>query len=322
MVKLTRFFRISFLSVLLLIISAAAWGAPVHPTVRIKDLADVQGVRSNQLVGVGIVMGLQGTGDKGTMATQMIRNLMSQFGVTLDDKAVKTKNVAVVTLTATLPPFARPGQTIDVTASTMGDAKSLQGGTLLQVPLKGADGNVYAVAQGPLLVGGFAAAGAAGSVAKNIVTVGRIPGGAIVERDVETDFVAGGTQVNLLLKNPDFTTSERMAGAINAAYKGTAWPVDAGRVVVAIPAQFAASPSAFIARVDFFDFLSSDRPRTRLVAMSLQDGRQHGTLDFNSIDAAIDLVIGISLEGARRILRTGTLDGAYIRELTGQRVKN
>lgn len=250
MVKFTRFFRIFFLSVLLLALSASAWGAPVHPTVRIKDLADVQGVRSNQLVGVGIVMGLQGTGDKGTMATQMIRNLMNQFGITLDDKAVKTKNVAVVTLTATLPPFVRPGQTIDVTASTMGDAKSLQGGTLLQVPLKGADGTVYAVAQGPLLVGGFAAAGAAGSVAKNIVTVGRIPGGAIVERDVQTDFVAGGTQVNLLLKNPDFTTSERMAGAINAAYKGTAWPVDAGRVVVAIPAQFAASPSAFIARLE------------------------------------------------------------------------
>ncbi len=250
MVKFTRFLRISVLSFVLLLAAAASWGAEVHPTVRIKDLADVAGVRSNQLVGVGIVMGLQGTGDKGTMATQMLRNLMSQFGVTVDDKAVKTKNVAVVTLTATLPPFARSGQTIDVTVSTMGDAKSLQGGTLLQVPLKGADGNVYAVAQGPLLVGGFAAAGAAGSVAKNIVTVGRIPGGAIIERDVETDFVAGGTQVNLLLRNPDFTTSERMAGAINAAFKGTAWPVDAGRVAVVIPAQYAASPAAFIARVE------------------------------------------------------------------------
>ena len=249
MVKLIRFFGISVLF-LFLLASAAATGAEVHPTVRIKDLADVAGVRSNQLVGVGIVMGLQGTGDKGAMATQMLRNLMSQFGVTLDDKAVKTKNVAVVTLTASLPPFARSGQTIDVTVSTMGDAKSLQGGTLLQVPLKGADGNVYAVAQGPLLVGGFAAAGAAGSVAKNIVTVGRIPGGAIVERDVETDFVAGGTQVHLLLRNPDFTTSERMAGAINSAFKGSAWPVDAGRVAVVIPAQYAAAPSAFIARVE------------------------------------------------------------------------
>ncbi|GAB1427115.1 hypothetical protein MASR2M17_05410 [Aminivibrio sp.] len=136
MVKFTRFFRISFLSVLLLALSASAWGAPVHPTVRIKDLADVQGVRSNQLVGVGIVMGLQGTGDKGTMATQMIRNLMSQFGITLDDKAVKTKNVAVVTLTATLPPFARPGQTIDVTASTMGTPRAFRGHPP-RSPLKG-----------------------------------------------------------------------------------------------------------------------------------------------------------------------------------------
>ena len=247
--KIIRYLAI-FVFVFIFSTAAVSWSAEVHPTVRIKDLADVQGVRSNKLVGVGIVMGLPGTGDKGTMATQMLRNLMSQFGVTVDDKAVKTKNVAVVTLTATLPPFARSGQTIDVTVSTMGDAKSLQGGTLLQVPLKGADGNIYAVAQGPLLVGGFAAAGAAGSVAKNIVTVGRIPGGAIVERDVETDFVAGGTQVNLLLRNPDFTTSERMAGAINAAFKGTAWPIDAGRVAIVIPAQYAASPSAFIARVE------------------------------------------------------------------------
>ncbi len=220
-----------------------------HPDVRIKDLADVEGVRSNQLVGLGLVMGLQGTGDRSAMATQMIRNLMSQFGIAVNDKAVRSRNVAVVTLTADLPAFARPGQTIDVTASAMGDAKSLQGGTLLQTPLRAADGNVYAVAQGPLMVGGFAAEGAAGAVTKNIVTVGRIPGGAIVERDVQSAFTSG-RQVNLLLRNPDFTTSERMAAAINSAFGGIASPVDAGRVAVNVPAQYASSPAAFLARIE------------------------------------------------------------------------
>ena len=143
----------------LLALSAAPLGAQVHPAVRIKDLADVEGVRSNQLIGLGIVTGLQGTGDKGAMATQMLRNLMSQFGVTVDDRAVKSKNAAVVNITADLPAFARPGQRIDVTVSAMGDAKSLQGGSLIQTPLKAADGAVYAVAQGPVVVGGFSAGG-------------------------------------------------------------------------------------------------------------------------------------------------------------------
>ncbi|HRV99331.1 MAG TPA: flagellar basal body P-ring protein FlgI, partial [Aminobacteriaceae bacterium] len=163
---------------LLLLFITACGAAASHPDVRIKDLADVEGVRSNQLVGLGLVMGLQGTGDRSAMATQMLRNIMSQFGISVNEKAVRSRNVAVVTLTAELPAFARPGQTIDVTASAMGDAKSLQGGTLLQAPLRAADGNVYAVAQGPLMVGGFAVEGAAGAVTKNIVTVGRIPGGA------------------------------------------------------------------------------------------------------------------------------------------------
>jgi flagellar P-ring protein precursor FlgI len=132
----------------------------------------------------------------------------------------------------------------------MGDAKSLQGGTLLQVPLKGADGAVYAVAQGPVMVGGFAAAGAAASVSKNVVTVGRVPGGAIVERDVQTDFTLMGRQVSLLLRNPDFTTSDRMARAINSAFGAVAFPVDAGRVAVNVPPQYAASPPSFLARIE------------------------------------------------------------------------
>lgn len=233
----------------LLALSAAPLGAQVHPAVRIKDLADVEGVRSNQLIGLGIVTGLQGTGDKGAMATQMLRNLMSQFGVTVDDRAVKSKNAAVVNITADLPAFARPGQRIDVTVSAMGDAKSLQGGSLIQTPLKAADGAVYAVAQGPVVVGGFSAGGQGATAAKNIVTVGRVPGGAIVERDVESDFTAG-RQISLLLRNPDFTTSDRMARAVNDAFGAVAAAVDGGRVTVNIPPAYAHSPAAFIARLE------------------------------------------------------------------------
>lgn len=233
----------------LLALSAAPLGAQVHPAVRIKDLADVEGVRSNQLIGLGIVTGLQGTGDKGAMATQMLRNLMSQFGVTVDDRAVKSKNAAVVNITADLPAFARPGQRIDVTVSAMGDAKSLQGGSLIQTPLKAADGAVYAVAQGPVVVGGFSAGGQGATAAKNIVTVGRVPGGAIVERDVESDFTAG-RQISLLLRNPDFTTSDRMARAVNDVFGAVAAAVNGGRVTVNIPPAYAHSPAAFIARLE------------------------------------------------------------------------
>ena len=128
----------------------------VHPRVRIKDVVDVEGARSNQLSGIGIVTGLVGTGDKSPMAMQMMKNMLQQYGINVDERSIRSKNVAVVSLTADLPPYVKPGQTIDVTASTMGDAKSLQGGTLLQAPLMAADGKVYAVAQGPVLVGGYA----------------------------------------------------------------------------------------------------------------------------------------------------------------------
>lgn len=221
----------------------------VHPEVRIKDIVEIEGARSNQLSGIGIVTGLSGTGDKSPMAMQMMRNLMKQHGITLDEKAARSKNIAVVSLTAQLPPYARPGQTIDINVSTMGDAKSLQGGTLLQAPLRAADGNVYAVAQGPVLVGGYAVQGAAASVTKNVPTAGRIPNGAIVEREVPTDY-SGGGQVALLLRTPDFTTAQRITDVINSTFGAIAYPVDAGRVVVDLPGQYAAAPTAFLAKME------------------------------------------------------------------------
>jgi flagellar P-ring protein precursor FlgI len=221
----------------------------VHPQVRIKDVVELEGARLNQLSGIGIVVGLTGTGDKSPMATQMMKNMLQQYGVTVDERAIRSKNVAVVSLTADLPPYVRPGQTIDLNVSTMGDAKSLQGGMLLQSPLKAADGNIYAVAQGPVLVGGYTASGAAATTTKNVPTTGRIPSGAIVERDVPTDY-GGGEQLGLLLRTPDFTTAQRIADAINSTFGVVAFPVDAGRVVVDLPRQYVGAPTAFVAKME------------------------------------------------------------------------
>lgn len=246
-----------FLAVLSMVYSnSAAFSAirntaplPINPEVRIKDLVEVEGARSNQLVGVGIVVGLQGTGDKAQMTAQMMGNMMQQFGVTLDPKTLSTKNAAAVTIMAELPPYIKEGQPIDVIVNAMADAKSLQGGTLLQAPLKAADGTIYAVAQGPVLVGGYAVQGAAASLAKNIATVGRIPGGAIVERGVPTGFSAGG-KVALLLRNPDFTTAQRIADIINSTFGPIAAPSDAGRVIMNLPGEYISAPSAFIAKME------------------------------------------------------------------------
>ena len=223
--------------------------AAVQPMVRLKDLASIEGVRDNQLVGMGLVVGLQGTGDKGEMVNQMMSNMTEQFGVAVDLKKLKSKNAAVVTVTCQLSPFLLPGQNTDVLVSAIGDAKSLEGGVLLQTPLRAANGQVYAVAQGPLTIGGWAVAGAAATQKKNVVTVGRIPNGAIVEQGVPMAFAKGGI-INLLLKQSDFTTAQRIAAAINTKFGNIAHAYDAGRVSVSVPQNYANSPSAFIASIE------------------------------------------------------------------------
>ncbi len=187
---------------------------------RIKDLASIQGVRENQLLGYGLVAGLDSSGDMTTQTpftVQSIISMLTQMGVSLpSNTTLQLKNVAAVMVTATLPPFARPGQTIDVTVSSMGNAKSLRGGTLLMTPLKGADGQVYAMSQGNLLVGGVGAAAGNAKVQVNHLSVGRIPGGATVERAVPT-VLGQGDYINLELNVMDFTTATRLADAINLA---------------------------------------------------------------------------------------------------------
>ncbi len=186
-------------------------------TTRIKDIVNVEGVRDNALIGYGLVVGLNGTGDKlnnSPFTEQSLIAMLERLGVNVRGQNLNTGNVAAVMVTGTLPAFAKQGSRMDVTVSTMGDAKSLQGGTLLVTPLMGADGDVYSVAQGPIAISGFSASGAAQTVTQNIPTRGRIAAGAIIEKEINFDLNAL-QQVNLSLRNPDFTTARRIARAIN-----------------------------------------------------------------------------------------------------------
>jgi len=209
---------------------------------RVKDLAAVAGVRSNQLVGYGLVVGLDGSGDQTNQTpftVQSLKNMLNQFGITIPPNVIpQLRNVAAVAVHAELPPFAKPGQAIDVTISSIGNAKSLRGGSLLMTPLKGADGSVYAVAQGNVVVGGFGGSGADGSsVTVNIPSAGRIPNGATVERTVSSDFHLR-EEVVLNLHMPDFTTSNRLATLINQSVgEGTAQAIDSVSVRVRAPAD-------------------------------------------------------------------------------------
>lgn len=184
---------------------------------RLKDISTVAGVRSNQLVGYGLVVGLDGTGDKTTFTSATFRNMLNNFGVAIPPNIdPASKNIAAVAIHTDLPPFAKPGQVIDVTVSTLGDAKSLRGGSLIMSPLKGADGQVYALAQGNLVVSGFGVKGADGSrLSLNVPSVGRIPGGATVERTVPNAFAQGDSLV-LNLNHPDFTTARRVSETVNS----------------------------------------------------------------------------------------------------------
>lgn len=204
---------------------------------RLKDMTSVAGVRSNQLVGYGLVVGLDGTGDKTSFTSQTFRNMLNNFGVALPSTVnPSSKNVAAVAIHAELPPFSKPGQTIDVTVSAIGDAKSLRGGALLMAPLKGADGQVYALAQGNLVVSGFGIQGDDGSrLSLNVPSVGRIPNGAMVERTVPNAFTQGDSLV-LNLHHSDFTTARRVAEQINSLLgPGMASAMDSTSIRVRAP---------------------------------------------------------------------------------------
>jgi flagellar P-ring protein precursor FlgI len=234
-------------------ISAQDRGVDKSLTVRVKDIAEIEGVRGNQLIGYGLVVGLNRTGDgvqQNLYARQTLQNLLERMGITTSIDGIFPENMATVLLTATLPPFVRQGSRIDVTVSSIGDAQSLQGGTLIISPLKGVDGQVYAIAQGPVSIGGIAAGGPGNSVEINHPTVGRVPNGATVERTV-ADGLAGRQGFTLFLRQEDFTTAARLERAVNEKFgSGTAHALDGRNIEITIPAGFRDDRVGFIAELE------------------------------------------------------------------------
>ncbi|MBW2090602.1 MAG: flagellar basal body P-ring protein FlgI [Deltaproteobacteria bacterium] len=220
--------------------------------IRLKDIACFEGVRANQLIGYGLVVGLNGTGDKSgtTFTMQSLSNMLKNMGIQVSPQQVRVKNVAAVMVTADLPPFVKVGSKIDVLISSLGDATSLQGGTLLATPLSGIDRKVYAVAQGPISIGGFAAVGVAAGIQKNHPTVGRISQGALVEREVPIQW-SGKSKMSIKLNHPDFTTALRIAELINGKMIGSAArPLDSATVSFTVPEKFRNNMAVMVAELE------------------------------------------------------------------------
>ncbi len=231
----------------------AALGSPAEANSRIKDITDFEGVRDNLLVGYGLVVGLNGTGNSlrnSAFTAGSLEAMLERLGVATRGQDLKTKNVAAVMVTATLPPFARQGSHLDVSVSALGDAKSLEGGTLLVTPLYGADGEIYAVSQGQLAIGGFVAQGNAESVTKGVPTSARIAAGGIVEREVEFE-LDQLKRVRLALRNPDFTTAARIARAINDHFHSSvAQAIDPATVNLSVPAVYQGRTAALLTEIE------------------------------------------------------------------------
>jgi flagellar P-ring protein precursor FlgI len=252
---MTRLYSLSLLLLLL------GWANAAHAT-RIAELCDVRGVRPNQLIGYGLVVGLGGTGDTGQakFTIQSTAAMLRRLGATIDPASIQTKNAAAVMVIATLPASSSPGARLDVVVSSMGNAKSIEGGTLLQTPLFGADRVVYAVAQGPLLIGGFSAEGGGSSVKQNATTVGRVPMGAIVERPSPTPPAMTGDSITLQLRAPSFVTASRIAAAINQELgDGSAQALDGGTVKLKVGSEQKGDPVGLLARIQLLQ-VDADAP--------------------------------------------------------------
>ncbi len=250
----------------LFLVSLALFGVPDKKVeAKLKDVARLAGVRGNPLLGYGVVVGLDGTGDKDQtkFTVQTLTNLMARQGIAVNPTSVKVKNVAAVMVTAELPPFAKPGQRMDVTVSSTGDAKSLAGGTLLMTPLQGADGAIYMVSQGSILVGGFSASAGGSSVTKNHPTVGRIPDGGLVERAIPGSFSERAT-IQYSLNEEDFTTAMRVTNSINEELgELAARAMDSRTITVTIPKEFQGKAVELVARLE--NLAVQLQPRARIV---------------------------------------------------------
>jgi len=260
--SITVFFRpFAFMTLATMALAAAilSFAVPSYAqSARVKDLASVEGIRQNQLVGYGLVVGLNGTGDSlnnSPFTRQSLTAMLERLGVNTRGANLRTANVAAVMVTANLPPFAQSGTRIDVTVSALGDAKNLQGGTLLVTPLLGATGDVYAVAQGSVAIAGFQAEGAAASITRGVPTSGRIANGAIIEREVEFALKDAKT-LRLSLRNPDMTTAQRMSSIINEFMGGViAEATDPSTVVLSMPKDFKGSMSKMISEIELLQII-------------------------------------------------------------------
>jgi len=226
----------------------SAW--PVSGAVRLKEIVTIEGVRDNPLMGYGLVVGLAGTGDRRQtlFSAQSLTNLLARMGMTVSSTAIQVKNTAAAMITATLPPFAQAGSRIDVTISALGDAASLQGGVLLMTGLQGADGQVYAVAQGPMVLGGYASGANGNAQTVNHPTVGRIPNGAIVERGSPSPNL--GATVRLQLQRSDFSTAARVVDALNRRFGSVAHADNAALITVALPSEFLTNTAGFVSEME------------------------------------------------------------------------
>jgi len=271
----------------------AASPAAAQLRVRVKDITRIKEVRPNQLYGIGIVVGLNGTGDDSRFSRQLLTNALNRVNVNIPSDQITAKNVAVVMLTAEIHPFMQVGDRLDVNVASMGDSSSLQGGILLQAPLRAANGQIYAAAQGSVVLGGFAASGAAASVQKNHPTSGRIPNGAILERKVSMLLPTDGS-LDLVLKQPDFATAQRVAEALNAAFPACAAAEDAAVIRVQVPREYAAPDrlTPFVARIHELQLtpdsvarvVINERTGTVIVGENVQIARvaiTHGSLTIS-----------------------------------------
>ena len=257
-------FLTNFLISVFVVVAISMPAISIASEVKIKDLVEFDGVRGNDLVGYGLVVGLNGTGDglrNSPFTEEAMVNLLERLGINVSGEQFRPKNVAAVLVTAKLPPFARAGGQIDVTVSAIGDSKSLRGGTLIMTPLSAADGNIYAVAQGSIIAGGISVSGEAAEAVKGVPTAGVIPSGARVEREVE--FVLSEmTELRIALRNPDFTTAVRIEQAINGRFRSTiATMLDSGTVRLDVRKSGAASPAHLIGMLENIEVVTAQKAR-------------------------------------------------------------
>ncbi|MEW6426962.1 MAG: flagellar basal body P-ring protein FlgI [Thermodesulfobacteriota bacterium] len=301
---------------------------------RLKDIASVKGVRDNQLIGYGLVVGLTGTGDgkQAAFTNQSLVNYLNNLGIAVNPDQVNVKNVASVMITAQLPPFAKIGQTIDVTLSSTGDASSLQGGTLVPTALKGLDGKVYAMAQGPVSIGGFEITGDTVNRQKNHLTVARIPEGATVEREVGVSF-SGKEKVSISLHNPDFTTVDRAVRAINGFLEGNyAAARDGATLEVRVPDGYAGREVVMLADLEQLEIrpdvparvILDERTGTVVMGENVKVGQialSHGNLSLKISSLPVDARDQAGIDGGKLVnLPTGTSLGEVVRALNAMGV--